>query len=454
MKKNRFVSCFVFLILMMSFFVCASENLKAKPEFTFDGLSLAEYAAVEESPEIVGTSAYAINLNTGMVVYEKNSNEIVFPASTTKLMTAIVAFENIPDLQTEITASSEAVKKTQGSNVRIEAGDVYTAEELLYALLVSGANDAALVLAEHVSGSEREFCGLMNQKAKELGALDTHFDNVTGFHADTTVTTARDIGIIGQYFYYIPELFEMSNTTRYNESDRLRRTLINRNLLLSRATTDKYYYSAADGMSVGSTPEGGQCIVSTVSGKDGQIYLCVVMNSSETSEENFAYSDIISLFEFCLENFSYQLVASTSDVMCEIPVNNAVDIDHIALFPETDIKMLLPNNLDYANDISLERRMFKEEADAPVNRKDAFGEVVVKYKNEIAVGRARLVSDVTVDKSNVLYFLSRVEKIVTGKWFVTFAVTAVILFVVYFGFSVYYRYFRKNKYTGNRPRYK
>ena len=249
-----------------------------------------------------------MNLNTGTVVYQKNSRETVYPASTTKLMTAIVAYENIPDLAVEITASEQAVKRTQGANARIEAGDVYTAEELLYALLVSGANDAALVLAEYVAGSEKDFCNLMNEKAKQIGALDSHFDNVTGFHSETTVTTARDIGIIGQYFYYIPKLFEMSNTTRYNESERLKRTLINRNLLLSRASTDKYYYSSADGMSVGSTPEGGQCIVSTVTGKDGQVYLCVVMNSTENDDENFVYKDVISLFKYCLNNFSYQLV--------------------------------------------------------------------------------------------------------------------------------------------------
>jgi len=454
MKINKFCIGFLILILALSFSICASDKISAKPEFTFDGLSLSEYASVEEQPEIVGFSAYAMNLNTGTVVYQKNSRETVYPASTTKLMTAIVAYENIPDLAVEITASEQAVKRTQGANARIEAGDVYTAEELLYALLVSGANDAALVLAEYVAGSEKDFCNLMNEKAKQIGALDSHFDNVTGFHSETTVTTARDIGIIGQYFYYIPKLFEMSNTTRYNESERLKRTLINRNLLLSRASTDKYYYSSADGMSVGSTPEGGQCIVSTVTGKDGQVYLCVVMNSTENDDENFVYKDVISLFKYCLNNFSYQLVASTADVMCDIPVNNAVDVDHVALFPENDIKMLLPNNLDYVNDITLEKRMFEEQADAPINRRDAFGEVVVKYKDEIAVGRARLVSDVTVDKSNVLYFFSRIEKIIKGKWFVAFAVTAFVLFAAYFGASVYYKYFRKNKYTGNRPRYK
>lgn len=452
MKRIKYILILLLCSLLVAFSVNAQELVTAKPEFTYDGKSLAEYAGIEGEPFLRGSSAYAMNLNTGTVVFEKNCYDTVFPASTTKLMTAIVAYENIPDLDVEITASASAVKKTAGANVRIEAGETYTARELLYALLVSGANDAALVLAEHVAGSEEEFCTLMNEKAKLIGAESTHYDNVTGFHVDTMVTTARDTGIIAQYFYYIPELFKMSDTTRYDESERLKRILVNRNLLLSRATTDEYYYSGADGMSVGSTPEGGQCIVSTVTGNDGQIYLCVVMNSVEENNVNFAYKDIVAVFKYCLENFSYQTIASTHEVVCEIKVNNAVDIDHIALFPDRDIKMLLPNNLDYNSEISLEKRIFSEETDAPVNRFDEFGELVVKYKGEVSVGHAKLVSDVSVDKSNVLYFFSRIEKIISGTWFVVFVVTAVILFAVYFGLSVYYKYFRKNKYTGNRPR--
>jgi len=448
------IAAFLVLSSMLMIYAFASETLTAKPEFTFDGKSLAEYASVDGAPEIRGQSAYAMNLNTGTVVYEKNSSETVFPASAAKLLTAIVAYENIPDLDVLVPVSERAVAKTQGANVRLEAGENHSARDLLYALLVSGANDAALVLAEYVAGSEAEFAGMMNDKAKEIGAVSSHFDNPTGFHADTTVTTARDIAVIAQYFYYIPELYNMSDTTRYNSSETLTRTLINRNLLLSRATTDKYYYSQAGGMSVGSTPEGGQCIVSTVSAKDGQIYLCAVMNSVEEENENYAYRDIVSIFEFCIENFSYQTVASVNDVMCELPVSNAVDIDHFALFPDQDVKMLLPNELDYSSDISLEKRLYVDKAQAPVNRKDVFGEVVVKYKHTASVGRAKLVSDVTVDKSNVLYFFSRVERLVKGKWFIAFAVVAIILFGLYFGLSVYYKYFKKNKYTGNKPRYR
>lgn len=452
MRNNKCIYLSLLWVALFSSIICfASEAKNVMPEFTYGGKTLSEFAGVEDAPSIEGYSAYAINLNSGTVIFEKNSHDMVYPASTVKLMTAIVAYENIYDLDADIIASESAVKMTQGGNIRIEAGEIYSARELLYGLLVGGANDAALVLAEHVAGSQQDFVKMMNEKASEIGAIDTHFVNVTGFHDDAQITTARDVAIIAQYFYYIPELFEMSNTTRF-ESDRIKRILTNRNLLLSRVSSDEYFYSSADGMSVGSTPEGGQCIVSTVTKDDNLTYLCVVMNSKEIDDKNYAYIDIKSIFDFCTENFRYHTVASTDTLMSEMKVNNAVDVDSFALFPDNDVKMLLPNNLDPAKDITYEKRLFSESADAPINIGDEFGEVVVKYRNDVIVGRAKLVSDVSLDKSNVLYFLSKVEKIITGKWFIAFIVTAVVLFAVYFGFSVHYKYFRKSKYTGNRLR--
>ena len=138
MKTLKCLFALMMCIAMLGSYVLASEVLTAKDEFTFDGKSLAEFANVDGAPVIEGKSAYAINLNTGTVVFEKNSDDLVYPASTTKLMTAIVAYENIEDLDVMITASEESVKKTQGANVRIEQGESYSARELLYALLISG----------------------------------------------------------------------------------------------------------------------------------------------------------------------------------------------------------------------------------------------------------------------------------------------------------------------------
>ncbi len=454
--KNKFlISLFALATALLLACVCfCAPVLSPMPEKTFEDKSLAEYASLVDVPDIEGKYGYAINLDTGTVVYAKNAHTKAAPANTVKLMTAITAYENIPDLDVVITATQSAVSNAQGSNMAIKAGESFKASELFYGLLVRGANDAALVLAEYVSGSEQEFVSLMNKKAKQIGANDTNFENVTGFHTANSYTTARDMGIIAQYMYYIPELFDMSNTIRYvvkpTDITNHQRTLINRNMLLSKVISSDYYYPLAKGMSLGSTPEGGHCIVSSVTGRNGLTYLCVVLNSREENDINYACRDIIKLFDFCLEEFSIMSVASVKNVVCEIPVKNAVDVDHIALFPEKDIQVLLPNDMDFTRDLVSEKRLFAETAYSPVNKGDAFGEIVVRYKDEAAIGTVNLVSNVAVDRSNVLYFFSRIENVVTGTWFRVFAITALLLFAVYFGMSVYLRYFKRNRYTGNR----
>ena len=428
--------------------------LSPQKEVTFDGKSLAQYAMCEEKPDIVGKNVYAMNLETGTVVYGVLENERISPANTVKLMTAIVAYENIDDLDAIIIADSSAVLKAQGANMAIKAGEEFTARDLLYGLLVRGANDAALVLAEHVAGSENEFCALMNKKAEEMGAKNTHFENVTGFYTENSYTTARDVGIIAQYMYYIPELFDMSNTTRYvikpTEMTSTQRTLINRNMLLSKVISDKYYFGRAKGMTQGSTPEAGHCIVSCGTGSDGLTYLCVVMNSKEENDVNYACKDMINLLEYCFKYFEFKSVTSINDIVCEIPVKNAVDVDHLTLFCDKDIQVLLPVNTDITKDITKEVRVFSDYAYSPVNKGEVFGEIVVKFKDGANVGTVNLVSNVVIDRSNVLYFFSRIENTLKGTWFKVFAITALLLLALYFGLSVYYRYFRRNKYTKNR----
>lgn len=456
--KNRYtVICTALLLsLLCSMTALCAPVLSPQSEVTFDGKSLAEYSDTENLPDIQGKYAYCMNLETGTVVYGKDHNTRTSPANTVKLMTAIVAYENIENLDTVITANKSAVSKAQGSNMAIKEGERFTARDLFYGLLVRGANDAALVLAEHVAGSEEEFCRMMNEKAKELGAKDTFFENVTGFHTEGSYTTARDMGIIAQHMYYIPALFDMSNTTRYvvqpTELTSTQRTLINRNMLLSKVMSDDYYRSEAKGMTLGSTPEAGHCIVSCATFSNGLTYLCVVLNSKEENDVNYACRDMENLFDYCKNNFEFRSVTSVKDVICEIPVKNAIDVDHLTLFPQEDIQVLLPTDTDISKDITKEVRVFSDTAYSPVNKGEVFGEIVVKYKDEEAVGTVNLVSDVVIDRSNVLYFFSRIENTVKGTGFKVFAVTAIILFVIYFGLSVYYRYFRRNKYTGSRNR--
>ena len=438
MKRLRFAFWMITLCLLAG---CAGSVFASDfSERLYDGKALAEYAGISDIPEIDGYSAYVYNLETGSVMFRKKADDPVYPASTVKLMTAIVAYENIPDLQTQITASRSAINAAKGSNMAIKTGETFTAEQLLYGLLVTGANDAANVLAEYVGGSIDGFCEMMNAKAAELGASNTTYTNPTGLHSPEMKTTARDTAVIARHFYYINELFEMSNTTRFiigatPETDR-QRILLNRNLLISRVRSEKYYFPEAMGMSLGNTPEAGECIVTAAVDDTGLTYLCVVMNAYADKETNAACTDATALLKLCLDNFAYIGVISPNVLVSELPVHLAVDTDYVTLRPGAELKALLPKELDYAAEISTEPRVSEDYATAPVREGEVFGELVVKYKGETVLGSVELVASRNIDKSNVLYLLDRARRIVLGEWFRVFAVSAAILFAAYFALSV------------------
>lgn len=433
-------------VQILSLCAFSLEQAPVMDEITYSGKALCDYASVPEKPMITGKYAYCINLDTGTVIYEKNSTDKAYPASTVKLLTALTAYENIPDLDAAVTVSQETVRNASGSNMSLKTGEILTARDLLYGVLVTGANDAASALAEYVSGSVSEFCTLMNQKAEQLGAENSHFENVTGFQSENTYSTARDMAIIARAVYYCDELFDMTNTARYTveptNMTNVKRTLLNRNTLISRVRSQSDFYKGAEGMSLGGTPEGGQCAVSSFTTGDNLTYLCVVLGSQETDEKNLACSDISEIFDFCKDNFSLQTVASSGDVVCEIKVTLASDTDHVTLFPAQDIKVLLPNQLEYEKDITVERRVYSESAKAPVYKGDEFGEIVVLYKSDVTVGRTKLISGTSVDRSNLLYFFSRVESFIFSTWFKVFLGAAAVLYVIYL--ALYFKFSKQN----------
>ncbi len=442
MRLLKTTAFFLLCSGILTFCAFSVDEAQIAQEITFNAKSLEDYANVEGAPSITGKNAYVINLDSGTVIYEKNSAVKAYPASTVKLLTALVAYENIENLDVPVIISKEIVRQAAGANMALKIDEVITARNLLNGVLITGANDAALALAELVSGSEEEFCALMNDKAKELGALDSSFDNVTGFHSPGTYSTARDMAIIARAVYYTDELFEISDTTRHtveptNKTNTIR-TLLNRNTLISRVRGQNDYYQGSHGMSLGSTPEGGQCIVSTYTTSENLTYLCVVLGSEETQDKNLACSDAANLFDFCKNNFSMQTVTSTNDVACEIDVLLASDTDYVTLFPAEDIEVLLPSKLDFVNDIILERRVYSDSAKAPIHKGGEYGEIVVRYKNDVVVGKTKLIAGASVDRSNLLYFFSRVQGFLTGLWFRVFAIAAVVLYGLY---SVLYLYY-------------
>ena len=202
-KSRKIFSLIIFAIILCSTF---SSTLAA---------TLAEKTD-ELEKNLSSEAVLLMEASTGKVVYEKNGYEKKYPASTTKIMTAILAIEHC-NLNETATASEFAINSVPSgySTANIQIGETLSVKDLLYALMLQSANESAVILAEHVSGSQEAFANLMNEKAKELGCKNTHFINPNGIHNENHYTTAYDLALITQYAMKNQTFREIVKTTSF-----------------------------------------------------------------------------------------------------------------------------------------------------------------------------------------------------------------------------------------------
>ena len=279
-----------------------------------------------EPPEFHGKNAILVDANYDEILYEVGGHDKVYPASITKVMTALLTLEAIESgkltAQTQITASATAATIPKGSSTaNIKAGEVLTVEQLLYCLLLPSANEAAQILAETVGGDIDTFVGMMNDKAKELGCENTHFANPHGFHDPDHYTTPYDITLFmkaAMEYDLFQKIVTGPNYTIPATNLSEQRTIRNTNALTSNWKYLGYLYSKGTGGKTGSTDEAGKCLVETA--KKGDTYLIsVVMGEPETitladgSEKVAQFYDTIQLLNWGFENFQRTVISEDSE---------------------------------------------------------------------------------------------------------------------------------------------
>ena len=250
--------------------------------FTFGSCPAA--ADTHASLDVSAQSAILMEAMSGEVIYQKNADLHLPMASTTKIMTALVAIDKMP-LDTVIEVSPAAVG-IEGSSVYLFAGERLTLEELLYAMLLESANDAATAIAVAISGSVEDFAVLMNQKAEDLGLTDTHFTNPHGLDHEEHYTTARELGLIAAEVLRCPELQTITSTRQKNISHNGSggiRLLINHNKLLRS-------YEGCIGLKTGFTKRSGRCLVSAAE-RDGVTLIAVTLNAPNDWNDHEAMLD-------------------------------------------------------------------------------------------------------------------------------------------------------------------
>ena len=298
-----------------------------------------EHIKNDEELKMYSESAILIEAETGKVLYDKDMHVRKYPASTTKILTAILAIENC-NLNDVATASHSSIfsVKSGYTVANIQEGESFTIRELLDVLMLQSANEAANVIAEHISGSINEFTNLMNQKAKEIGCLDSNFVNTNGAHNENHYSTAYDLALIAKYCMkndvfrqlVTKESCSLPQTEIYQEE----RVFRNTNSLMNKES--KYYYPYCNGIKTGFTTPAKNCLISS-SNKDGFELISVILHAETTEEGQSArYVDTINLFEYGYNNFN------KDEIWEEYGLNEEIS----SIVEQSDKSNMVANNME------------------------------------------------------------------------------------------------------------
>ena len=396
-----------------------------------------------------------VNLDTGTVVYQKNADQKLYPASTTKIMTYIVAVEHIQDLEgTVITVTDEVVDELLGTGsslAGVKKGEQLTAMDLLNCMMIPSGNDAALVLADYVGGGDsQKFVDMMNEKAAELGCKNTHFMNPHGLHDEQHYTTAEDLYLITKYAMTLPYFTEITSKTYYeipatNVSPEPR-NIYTTNMLISRNSGGDLYYQYAKGIKTGSHDQAGYCLVSTAM-KDGYSYLCVALGAPSVDENgekvtpNGAFVDSKALYEWAFDTLSIKTVLNPEESVAQIPLEYAMNQDKLLLVPESSYSTILPKDVSETSVILTPN--LPESIEAPVKKGQIIGTATLSYANQ-ELAEINLVAAESVERSELLHTVDTVKEVVSAPWFLIVAAVIVFLLLVYIVLAVIYNRKRKN----------
>lgn len=414
-------------------------------------------ASAIEAIDINAKSAILIDPANGDILYEKNIKDKAYPASITKLMTALLVIENAK-LSDTVTASESAFSDLSdaGSGVGIKEGETMSVENLLICLMVASANEAANILAEHVAGSVDKFVEMMNARASELGCENTHFVNTHGLHDDDHYTCAYDITLIAreaQKHQELVKIYQMQKATipPTNKSDE--RFFFSTNSLISPYKERTYLYKYATGMKTGHTTPAGLCLVSSAE-KGDLSFISVVLGADtdpETKKKNH-FVETTRLFKWGFDNFKRKSVLDITAPVAEVKLELAWDRDHMVVHPTKELSCIVPNDFD--TDKLVLTPELPETIDAPVNKGDTVGKLRVVYE-ERELGLVDLAASDSVERSRILWIWRGIQNFFSSKIVLICIAALVALTLIYILISAisnrnYSRRRRRSGYRGRR----
>lgn len=316
--------------------------------------------------ELSSVAAVAMDATSGRVLYEKNAREKMGMASTTKIMTALVALEQC-DLNEMVKVSVNAVN-TEGSSMYLEKDETITVENLLYGLMLNSGNDAAVALAEHISGSTKEFAKLMTKRAKEIGAKDTQFKNPHGLYEEGHYTTAYDLALIYRTCMCNPTFAKIAATKKWvvpleGKPDR---EYYNKNKLLS-------MFDGVDGGKPGYTPETGRTLVGSAT-RNGWRVITVTLNTPSSVD----WQEHGAMFDYVFDHYELKTVVKDSQTLGTIPVKDGEYYEVPAVTTQA-YQIPLPKNEPYTVKFDMKA---VEELRAPVEADTQVGTLNIEINGK------------------------------------------------------------------------
>lgn len=415
-------------------------------------------ALASNSPALDATAALLVSPDSGMVLYSKNADQKRYPASTTKIMTALLTLENVSNLDETVT--SEAVDfenvTADSSNAGILLGEQVTVRDLLYALMLPSANEAAYMLARHVGGSWEQFVDMMNDRAAELGCTGTHFCNPCGLHEDDHYTTAHDLYLIAKEAMKDVTFRDIVSTVQH----RMAKTNLHEERIIY--TTNQLIFSSFQpwsyanclGIKTGHTSQAGNCFVGYAEYGDAKLF-SVVLGCSDSSKEYpsvaASFTDTKKLCQWGFENFTSKTLARQGEEVTYTKVKLSTDTNQLLLTAKADVVALLPKDLDVKALELVED--IPEEVKAPVKAGDPIGTATYRY-NGTDYGTVELVALNDISRSTVLFYADKLSTFFQSMVFKILLLAAAAFFILHiFTGLVFGGVRRRRRRRSSRSRY-
>lgn len=470
MRKAKIFSVFTAIFLLLS---------------TMCG-SLSAYAAFTPKFALQSEGVYMVNLDTDIVIVSKNPDKKLYPASTTKIMTCLVALANITDFDAIVefpTVCTDEFTYDKSQSVYnpnyagASSGGILPGQsnltywDVIYSTMLPSGCDSANVLAYNVGGGSIEnFISMMNSMAKKIGCQNTHFSNAHGLFDEDNYTTARDMYLITKYAMdNYPTFMKICGTNSYDmPSNSLNPDGYTKNTTnVLQNPNSEYYYEGVQGIKTGSidyyihkkadgswdmeNQEPGTRALVTTCQRNGYTYMIVTLGAPYWDEEgnksDYNFTDHIALYDWAFEDFEYKPVIKENELITQVKVDKGKDTDTVNIVATEDFYTLLPKSLDP----STIQRILPEipELEAPITRGEVVGKMKLKLNDEI-IARMELVTNDDIELDMNAYYKEKLRNIVSTAQFKAIIITLIGLVAVYIAANLIYKSHKKKMLEASR----